>query len=189
VGLGDETQHRVRAVRAEWWRQARCGAQGPGMFFADDAGRSAKALCAMCPVRGDCLAAGLEEPDGVWGGLGRADRRRLVGLAHRLACDPGHGDNARDVAKLLEEGAGPGQIGAVCGLSGSAVEALAAEGREAAGRGALPERVAAGDPSVRHGEPTTYNAGCRCQPCRAAMAAKYRARTARALHALGGGAS
>jgi WhiB family redox-sensing transcriptional regulator len=39
----------------------------------------AKAVCAGCPVRPDCLAFALdtEQNDGVWGGLSETERRAL----------------------------------------------------------------------------------------------------------------
>jgi WhiB family redox-sensing transcriptional regulator len=37
---------------------------------------AAKAVCASCPVRLDCLEAGMSEPRGVWGGLTAYERRR-----------------------------------------------------------------------------------------------------------------
>jgi WhiB family redox-sensing transcriptional regulator len=39
----------------------------------------ARALCARCPVRTECLGYALEvgEPHGIWGGLNELQRRRL----------------------------------------------------------------------------------------------------------------
>jgi WhiB family transcriptional regulator, redox-sensing transcriptional regulator len=66
----------------EFWREdAACfGASGVD-FFADDPltlGR-AKALCAGCPVRDDCLAFAIEtnQSQGVWGGYEPTERARL----------------------------------------------------------------------------------------------------------------
>jgi len=38
---------------------------------------TAKAVCAGCPVREECLEAGMREPRGVWGGLTARERVRL----------------------------------------------------------------------------------------------------------------
>jgi WhiB family transcriptional regulator, redox-sensing transcriptional regulator len=40
----------------------------------------AKAICADCPVVGDCLdyAIDIREPHGIWGGLNEIERRQLV---------------------------------------------------------------------------------------------------------------
>ncbi len=40
----------------------------------------AKAICMVCPVRGDCLdfAMSIREPYGIWGGLTEADRRQVL---------------------------------------------------------------------------------------------------------------
>jgi WhiB family redox-sensing transcriptional regulator len=42
--------------------------------------RAAKALCAICPVRVECLDYALRtrEPYGVWGGLNEIERRALL---------------------------------------------------------------------------------------------------------------
>ncbi len=40
---------------------------GPGLFYSQAAAAAAKAVCAGCPVRRSCLAAG-EGEVGVWGG-------------------------------------------------------------------------------------------------------------------------
>ena len=49
-----------------------CHVGDPNLWFADSpaALERAKALCADCPIRRECLAAALEraEPWGVWGG-------------------------------------------------------------------------------------------------------------------------
>lgn len=54
----------------------------PDLFFAGDPAdlQRAKALCATCPIRRECLAAALQraEPWGVWGGE-IFDRGAIVG--------------------------------------------------------------------------------------------------------------
>lgn len=64
---------------------ALCREAPPEMFFPDvgDSGAAAKALCGLCPERSACLAWALEncEPDGIWGGLGERQRRRLRRLS------------------------------------------------------------------------------------------------------------
>lgn len=66
-----------------WYRLAACRGEPTALFFPD-AGRAdpaevakAKAVCASCPVREPCLAAGWGEPHGIWGGLTVRERRAL----------------------------------------------------------------------------------------------------------------
>lgn len=40
----------------------------------------AKQVCTICPVRLDCLEAGLGEPWGVWGGFTKPERDRALQL-------------------------------------------------------------------------------------------------------------
>jgi WhiB family transcriptional regulator, redox-sensing transcriptional regulator len=76
----------------EWgwqWRAA-CRGEDTGLFFPPsdvetrDAKvqreRRAKAICATCPVRIECLeyAVRTQEPHGIWGGLNELERRVLV---------------------------------------------------------------------------------------------------------------
>lgn len=51
----------------------------PESWFATGRGdvAAAKALCRDCPLRLQCLEAGMEEEFGVWGGLDPAQRRRI----------------------------------------------------------------------------------------------------------------
>ncbi|ORW07440.1 WhiB family transcriptional regulator [Mycobacterium kyorinense] len=61
-----------QTVRDEKLPELPCHVGDPDLWFADspvDLER-AKALCADCPIRAQCLAAALEraEPWGVWGG-------------------------------------------------------------------------------------------------------------------------
>lgn len=66
--------------RAKWLEQARCVGQlelfypAPGTRGA----RKAKAICAQCPVRAQCLEWAMESGErfGVWGGL--SERERVV---------------------------------------------------------------------------------------------------------------
>jgi len=78
---------------AEDWREnARCRGLDTEMFYRPDgASRSvrlarehaAKAICAVCPVRQECLnwALATHEPAGIWGGLTPEER----GVARRIA--------------------------------------------------------------------------------------------------------
>jgi WhiB family redox-sensing transcriptional regulator len=70
----------------EWMDQAACLTEDPELFFPPtEVGpgaaqvTEAKAVCARCPVRSDCLlmalATGLTE--GVFGGLSATERRAL----------------------------------------------------------------------------------------------------------------
>ncbi len=64
-----------------WRRQAACRDMDTDVFFplSDEEAGPAKAVCATCPVRAECLefAMTTRQPDGVWGGLTEAERRRL----------------------------------------------------------------------------------------------------------------
>ena len=75
----------LRADPGRWRDFAACRAVDPEIFFLERAAgvpnREAKAVCAGCPVRGECLEYAMAHPDtcryGVWGGLGTSDLRRL----------------------------------------------------------------------------------------------------------------
>jgi len=62
------------------WRElAACRNADPDVFFephSQKMERAAKALCASCDVRGDCLEAGMGEAHGIWGGLTSYERDR-----------------------------------------------------------------------------------------------------------------
>lgn len=69
-----------------WVRGALCMGADPEVFFPDGTGAPAlrdesraKAICAACPVRRDCLdwALGVGEADGIWGGTTPHERRLL----------------------------------------------------------------------------------------------------------------
>jgi len=72
-----------------WQARAACRSADPNLFFGPQhearevkAAREAKAksVCAICPVRQECLAFAMatNEPFGVWGGLNELERRRLA---------------------------------------------------------------------------------------------------------------
>ena len=67
--------------RPSWHRQAACRGKGTDTFFPSpgDSLTAARAVCAACPVRTECLAdavadAGLQ---GFWGGTSERDRRHI----------------------------------------------------------------------------------------------------------------
>lgn len=66
-----------------WMREAACRAVDPDLFFPErgDAAslRAARAVCAGCSVREECLSYALERNErlGVWGGLSTQERRRV----------------------------------------------------------------------------------------------------------------
>lgn len=68
-----------------WQDLAACRGKDVVLFFGPDGERQpereirerqAKALCASCPVRGDCLAYAISRPEkyGTWGGLNEEER-------------------------------------------------------------------------------------------------------------------
>jgi len=69
-----------------WMVFSSCRDADPDLFFPATPGESdhALALCAICPVRSDCLEYALEarERFGIWGGL--TEKQRLA-LLHRSA--------------------------------------------------------------------------------------------------------
>ncbi|WP_433145236.1 WhiB family transcriptional regulator [Actinomadura nitritigenes] len=76
---------RERAPQS-WEDRAVCAEVDPELFFPEHSGWAgaleaevAKAICAECPVCGDCLATALADPTlyGVWGGTTRAERKQL----------------------------------------------------------------------------------------------------------------
>ena len=64
-----------------WRREAACRDLDTDVFFplTDEEAGPAKAVCATCPVREECLefALATRQNDGVWGGLTETERRRL----------------------------------------------------------------------------------------------------------------
>jgi len=96
----------ARVVEPTWRAAAACHGVDAESFFPpshferkpekDEREGAARALCARCPVRPQCLEYALlvEEPHGIWGGLNELERRRL--LRQRAAAG---GDRAH-VAKV-----------------------------------------------------------------------------------------
>ena len=80
-----------------WRAQAVCRGMDPGLFFPEQDDRrgmaAAKAVCAGCPVREECLEANLLERDGVWGGLSGKQRQavRVERLGKRRSGPIRHG--------------------------------------------------------------------------------------------------
>lgn len=69
----------------EWQLAASCRGEDPSLFFHPEGERgsarlarerTAKTICAGCPVRRECARHALQvrEPYGVWGGLSEEDR-------------------------------------------------------------------------------------------------------------------
>src|SRR5919197_788932 len=71
-----------------WQFRAACRGDESSLFFAPNYferkeqkdAREAKANCARCPVRDECLeyALRIREPHGIWGGLNELERRTLL---------------------------------------------------------------------------------------------------------------
>jgi WhiB family transcriptional regulator, redox-sensing transcriptional regulator len=71
---------------AEWWSLAACQFVDPEIFFPASTTNpdrvqlaAAKAVCARCPVRSECLGYALDAGPmhGIWGGLSEEERRLL----------------------------------------------------------------------------------------------------------------
>jgi WhiB family redox-sensing transcriptional regulator len=69
------------AAQEGWRAHAACRDADVNTFFptTDEEAEPAKAICATCPVRLECLefALATRQEDGVWGGLTETERRRV----------------------------------------------------------------------------------------------------------------
>jgi WhiB family redox-sensing transcriptional regulator len=69
----------------DWQVEAKCAElpirKSDAMFFPDRGGSSkaARAMCAGCPVRSECLEYALDNKEafGIWGGTSERERRQL----------------------------------------------------------------------------------------------------------------
>ena len=76
--------HDMTPIRPAWTRKAACRGWSTSLWFPErgdpDNGRTAKRICANCPVSAECLADAQEFTDnaalGIWGGLSSQQRRR-----------------------------------------------------------------------------------------------------------------
>jgi WhiB family redox-sensing transcriptional regulator len=93
VARGDDMVRLPAAVveSYEWQKDGSCVGMDQDIFFHpwNDTPnsrmareRKAKAICAGCPVRDKCLDWSLkvQEPYGVWGGVGEDERRKMLRL-------------------------------------------------------------------------------------------------------------
>ena len=76
------TTRASRSTSEEWKLDGVCRTVDPDLWFpeAGEFGMAAKRLCKTCPVIQECLQYALDnrEKYGVWGGLGGAERLRLL---------------------------------------------------------------------------------------------------------------
>lgn len=65
-----------------WKRYALCRGLDTNLFFPESGRpqpwmKDLKRRCRVCPVQEECLAYGLFERFGIWGGLSEAERRKV----------------------------------------------------------------------------------------------------------------
>jgi WhiB family redox-sensing transcriptional regulator len=84
--------HETILPKAGWWSRAACRSADPELFFPVSAAgpsraetAAAKAVCAGCEVRRECLdfALATRQPYGVWGGTSPEERQVLRTSAGR----------------------------------------------------------------------------------------------------------
>lgn len=74
--------------RADWMERGACFGQDPEIFHIEGkyvlgsaryrmAVAHARSFCDECPVQDDCLAYGMRQPEGIWGGKTSGQRRRM----------------------------------------------------------------------------------------------------------------
>lgn len=139
---------------AVWKAHAACLNADPALWYPDSGtAAEARAICASCPVRQDCLQHALSEVEtfGVWGGASERVRRRLRSLRAaspypELVLHPS--DCRCDYCRALAE-------------HDDRMIALAA--------GRAAEAIDSRGPGVRHGTPSCYPKGCRRPECLRAL--------------------
>jgi WhiB family redox-sensing transcriptional regulator len=73
----------------DFFEDSACKGADTSVFFpvSENGGSAAKAICAECPVAGQCLEYAIQthQPDGIWGGLSAIERHRLVRRRQKTA--------------------------------------------------------------------------------------------------------
>lgn len=65
-------------VDDQFWQGANCTTTWPDLFFEPASVADAKAVCADCPIRLQCLEFAIKHnEDGVWGGTTQAERQDI----------------------------------------------------------------------------------------------------------------
>ena len=111
----------VEEERRDWWRSAACQQADPELFFTvaavgPGAGEiaQAKALCAACAVRRQCLqyALATHQVHGVWGGMTETERLSHVRREreHREREHREHGQRQRRDPVRPERGESAGNL-------------------------------------------------------------------------------
>lgn len=81
ISAGHAPQLPAIGREQEWKLQGLCSQADPEAWFPDKGGscKEAKKICAVCPVRNECLQYALENREvwGVWGGLSEFERKQL----------------------------------------------------------------------------------------------------------------
>jgi WhiB family transcriptional regulator, redox-sensing transcriptional regulator len=97
--------------RPAWQQSAACRGLDPDLFYPGNrdmvTAAAARKVCAGCPVRSECAAAGLAEYHGIWGGLSvnqRRGERREDGV---VGPEPRHFKEARERRQRAEPHAWP----------------------------------------------------------------------------------
>jgi WhiB family redox-sensing transcriptional regulator len=75
----DLVRELVYGRRPAWHVEAACRGRGVNQWFPEQ-GESlepARVVCASCPVRAECLQAGMDEAHGVWAGTSAVQRRKV----------------------------------------------------------------------------------------------------------------
>lgn len=113
----------------EWRDQAACRDYPTSMFFparGDNAGlAAAKAVCARCPVRDDCLEFSIVMGDrvGVWGGVTeRTRQRKRIARAREVTPIETRLERQREARRLKRIGFGAPAIADRLGVSERAVQ-------------------------------------------------------------------
>jgi WhiB family redox-sensing transcriptional regulator len=106
----------------QWQERGTCRTADPTLFFhpQNERGlararrdRSAKAVCAACPVRIECAdyAIRAREPYGVWGGLTEEDREAIYSRIPVAVYPRGRGEGARECAAEIDAAISPRALG------------------------------------------------------------------------------
>jgi len=152
--------------QSAWREQAACRGTNPDVFFPErgESSKAAKAICAACPVTGECLDYALTHAihDGIWGGLSERARKRLrrSGTEVTVTCDA-CGQPFVHVVR-------PTRRPTCC------EDCVTERDRQRKRRYDVEYRVAVPGSSPRmslaagHGTISKYQSGCRCGACRKA---------------------